>query len=114
MNARVLTLLMGLVCLGTASAAEQLDPAVYTEHAVETTSTATSIATAFGALAARSCLDCPSRFVSLTSESKFYVGRSPVPFADFKALANDTRSRSMTIYYRAADNIVTRVVISAD
>lgn len=114
MNARALTLLIGLVWLGAASAAAPLDPAVFTEHAVETTSTATSIPTAFGALAARSCLDCPSRFVTLTGESKFYVGRSPVPFAEFKALADDSRSRSMTIYYRAADNIVTRVVISAD
>ncbi len=114
MNARALTLLIGLVWLGTASAAAPLDPAVYTEHAIETTSTATSIPTAFGALAARSCLDCPTRFVTLTGESKFYVGRSPVPFADFRAIAGDTRSRSMTIYYRAADKTVTRVVVSAN
>ena len=114
MNARALTLLIGLVWLGTAAAAAPLDPAEFTEHAVETTSTATSIPTAFGALAARSCLECPSRFVTLTGDSKFYVGRSPVPFAQFKAIASETRRRSMTIYYRAADNMVTRVVISAD
>jgi hypothetical protein len=112
MNARVLTLLIGLVWLGTAAAAP--DPAVETEYAVETTSTATSIATASGALAARGCATCEGVFVTLTSDSKFYVGRTLVPFAEFKAIAGGTRSHSMTIYYRAADKIVTRVVVSVD
>lgn len=113
MNARVLTVLTGLIWLGAATAATPPDPSVI-ERAVETSSTVTNIATATGALAARSCSQCPTRFLTLTGESKFYVGRSAVPFVEFKALAGEPRGRSLTIFYRAVDNTVTRVVISAD
>ncbi|MGH8236826.1 MAG: hypothetical protein ACREXP_07355 [Steroidobacteraceae bacterium] len=112
MNARALTLLTGLIWLGAATAAPP-DPSVI-ERAVETSSTVTSIPTALGAISARSCTQCPTRFLTLTGESKFYVGRSAVPFADFKALAGDPRGHSMTLYYRVVDNTVTRVVIAAD
>ena len=54
MNARVLTLLTGLIWLGAATAAAPPDPSVI-ERALETSSTVTSIPTATGALAARSC-----------------------------------------------------------
>jgi len=111
MNARALTLLTGLMWLGAATAAAPPDPSVI-ERAVETTTTATSIPTALGAIAARGCTKCAERFVTLTSESKFYVGRTPVPFAEFKEFA--AGRHFMTIFYRAADNTVTRVVISAD
>jgi hypothetical protein len=114
MNARVLTLLTGLIWLGAATAATPPDPSVI-EHAIETWSTVTSIPTATGALAARSCTECPTRYLTLTSETKFYVGRTAVPFAEFKAIAGGTRGHSMTIFYRAIDNsTVTRIVISAD
>jgi hypothetical protein len=112
MSARIVTLLTGLVWLGAATAAAP-DPSAI-EHAVETSSGVTSSATASGALAARSCSQCPTRYLSLTNESKFYVDRSAVPFAEFKALASEPGSRSMTIFYRAVDNTVTRVVIAAD
>ena len=113
MNARVLTLLTGLIWLGAASAAAPPDPSVI-ERALETTSTVTSIPTATGAISARSCSSCPTRFLTLTSDSKFYVGRSAVTFAEFKALASGTRGYAMTILYRAADSTVTRVIIAAD
>jgi hypothetical protein len=113
MNTRALTLLIGLIWLGTATAAAPPDPSVI-EHAVETTNIATSIPSAFGALTARGCTTCNGRYVTLTGESKFYVGRTAVPFAEFQVVAGDSRARSMTIYYRAVDNIVTRVVISAN
>jgi hypothetical protein len=112
MKARILTMLIGLVWLGAASAAAP-DPSVI-ERAVETSSKVTSIPTASGALSTRSCTQCPTRYVSLTSESKFYIGKTAVPFAEFSALAQAPRNRSMTIFYRAVDNTVTRVVISAD
>jgi hypothetical protein len=113
MNARVVTLLTGLVWLGAATAAAPPDPSVI-ERAVETTNKATTIPTALGAIAARGCTRCEGRFLTLTGGSKFYVGRTLVPFAEFKAIADDSRSHFMTIYYRAADSTVTRVVISAD
>jgi hypothetical protein len=112
MNARILTLLIGQVWLGAASAAAP-DPSVI-ERAVETSSKVTTIATASGALAARSCSQCPTRYVSLTNESQFYIGQTAVPFAEFNALASGPQSRAMTIFYRAVDNTVTRVVIWAD
>jgi hypothetical protein len=112
MNARILTLLLGLVWLGAATAAAP-DPSVI-ERAVETSSTITSIPTASGALATRSCSQCPTRYVSLTNESKFYIGKTAVPFAEFNALASGSRGLSMTIFYRAVDSTVTRVVIWAD
>jgi hypothetical protein len=112
MNARILTLLIGLVWLGAATAAAP-DPSVI-ERAVETSSRVTSIPTATGALATRSCSQCPTRYVSLTNESKFYIGKTAVPFAEFNALATGPRGRSLTIFYRAVDSTVTRVVIWAD
>ena len=51
--------------------------------------------------------------MTLTGESKIYVGHTAVPFAEFSQ-SRAARSHSMTIFYRAADNTVTRVVISAD
>lgn len=112
MNARALTLLIGLLWLGTASAAALPDPSVI-ENAVETTTKATGIPTAVGAIAARGCTRCAERFLTLTADSKFFVGRTQVPFAEFQALAGGTRSRFMTIFYRR-DNTVTRVVVAAD
>jgi hypothetical protein len=106
-------LLTGLIWLGAATAATPPDPSVI-EHAVETWSTVTSIPTPTGALAARSCTECPTRYLMLTSETKFYVGRTAVPFAEFKAIAAGTSGHSMTIFYRAVDSsTVTRVVIWA-
>ena len=61
MNARVLTLLTGLIWLGAASAAAPPDPSVI-ERALETTSTVTSIPTATGAISARSCSELPDAF----------------------------------------------------
>ncbi len=112
MNARILTLLIGLVWLGAATAAAP-DPSVI-ERAVETSSKITSIPTASGALATRSCSQCPTRYVSLTNESQFYIGKTAVPFAEFNALASGPRGLAMTIFYRAVDSTVTRVVIWAD
>ena len=90
MNARILTLLIGLVWLGAANAAAP-DPSVI-ERAVETSSKVTSIATALGALAARACSQCPTRYVSLTNESQFYIGKTAIPFAEFNALAGAPRA----------------------
>ncbi len=112
MNVRALTLLTGLIWLGAAGAATPPDPSVK-EEAVETLTTVTTIATPTGAFAARSCPNCAEHFLSLTSDTKFLVGRTPVQFADFKAIAGE-KARFMTVYYRVADNIVTRVVISAN
>ena len=112
MNARILTLLIGLVWVGAATAAAP-DPSVV-ERAVETSSKVTSIPTATGALATRSCSQCPTRYVSLTNESQFYIGKTAVPFAEFNALARGAGGRPMTIFYRVVDNTVTRVVIWAD
>lgn len=113
MNARALTLLLGLLWIGATSAAQPPDPSVI-EQAVETSSDATIFTSALGALAARGCANCDAQYLSLTNESKFFVGRTPVPFAEFQVLAGNSRVRNMTIYYRAIDNTVTRVVISAD
>ena len=114
MNARILTLLTALLWLGAATAATPPDPSEV-EHAVETSSTVTSVTTATGALAARSCMDCPTRYLTLTNETKFYVGRAAVSFAEFKAITGGTGRHSMTIFYRAIDNsTVTRVVVWAD
>jgi hypothetical protein len=110
MNVKALTLLTGLIWLGAATAAAP-DPSVI-EQAVETTTTSTPIPTPLGAIAARGCESCEGRYLTLTGESKFYFGRTLVSFADFKAVAAERRF--MTIFFRAADNTVTRVVISAD
>ena len=112
MNARISTLLISLVWLGAASAAAP-DPSVI-ERAVETSSKVTSIPTATGALATRSCSQCPTRYVSLTNESQFFIGKTAVPFAEFNALASGAGRHPMTIFYRAVDSTVTRVVIWAD
>jgi hypothetical protein len=112
MNARALTLLIGLLWLGAASAAQPPDPSMI-ENAVETTSKATVITTATGALAARGCVRCQARYLTLTGDSKFFVGRTQVPFVEFQALSGGASSRFMTIFYRR-DNTVTRVVMAAD
>ncbi len=112
MNARALTLLICLFWLGAANAAAP-DPSVI-ERAVETTTKATLIPTALGAIAARGCTTCKERHVSLTSASKFYLGRTPISFADFQTIAGEPQGRFMTVFYRAVDDTVTRVVISAD
>lgn len=112
MNAKALTLLTGLLWLGAATAAAP-DPSVV-EEAVETTTAATVIPTALGAIAARGCESCEARYLTLTGQSKFYFGRTAIPFAEFQQLAAGTERRFMTVFYRAADNTVTRVVVSAN
>jgi hypothetical protein len=94
-----------LLACGAARAAEVV------EQSVEATSATVSMGTATGSMSVRSCVECPSRYLVLTSGSRFFLAGAQVTFDELKRQMAAT-PLFMTVHYRAADNTVTRITAS--
>ena len=106
---KTLAALAGLGLFSLTSFAADLPPV---EQSVEATTESVSIPNATGTIVARSCTECPSRNLTLTSATRFYVGQAELAFDEFKKSLNRIPPPGLTIHYRAEDNTVTRVVAS--
>ena len=102
-----------LVALALSSAmsfAAELPPV---EQSIEATSQTVSIPTATGLITARSCSACPVRTLRLNAGTQFFIAQAEITFDQFKKSLDRTPPPSLTIHFRAEDNTVTRVVLSA-
>ncbi len=108
MNAKAAGFLLGCL-VGCGVLAAELPPV---EQSVESMTDATSVPTALGAIAVRACPGCPAQYLTLTSQSKFFVGETEVAFAEFHKTAALPRPRGLVVHYRAEDKTITRVVLS--
>ena len=83
------------------------------EQSIEATSQTVSIPAPTGLITARSCGACPARTLRLDVGTRFYIAEAPVTFDQFKRSLDRSPAPSLTIHFRAEDNTVTRVVVSA-
>lgn len=111
MNARLAGFLLSCaISLGAAAvAAAELE----VEQSVESMTNLTAVPTALGAITVRSCRSCPERYLTLTAQSKFFVGAAEVGFPEFHRIATLPAARGLVVHYRAEDDTITRVVLSA-
>jgi hypothetical protein len=65
-----------------------------------------------GSMTLSPCEDsCPSVTVDITPESRFFIGRKAVSFADLRALAISS-SANAVVFYDVKTNAVTRIVVT--
>lgn len=104
-------LLLSAAAINSANA-QVLAPIRIIETSIETTTLGVSLPASVPArFVARSCDTCPAATLSLTEESRFFVGRDEMRYAQFLA-ASRSRSRFMTIHYTPETLDVTRIVVS--
>jgi hypothetical protein len=108
-----LLLVAGL--LANAFAADESDtPRTYSsERPIETTTVGLPLPrVAPGSMTLSPCEDsCPSVTVDITPESRFFIGRKAVSFADLRALAISSSANAVVVY-DVKTNAVTRIVVT--
>lgn len=82
------------------------------DEAVEAMTNSVSIPSALGRITVRSCPQCAEHYLNLTSQSKFFVGQQEVAFDDLKKAMNTPAPQFIAVYYREADDSVTRVILT--
>ena len=110
MQIRIALSAFGLAALLTAATAGATLNMV--EQAIETSTMATSLPDeASGSIAVSSCAGCKPMLLQLTSKSQYFIGKTPVTYAELRAAANDS-SRQLNVFYQAKDRTITRLVVS--
>jgi hypothetical protein len=110
MQIRIALSVVGLAALlTTATAGATLN---MVEQAIETSTMATSLPDdASGSIAVSSCAGCKPMLLQLSSKSQYFIGKTPVTYAELRAAANNS-SRQLNVFYQAKDRIITRLVVS--
>jgi hypothetical protein len=110
MQIRIALSVLGLAASLTAAAAGATLRMV--EQAVETSTLTTSLPDdASGSIAVSACAGCKPVLLQLSSKSQYFVGKTPVTYAQLRAAANDS-SRQLNVFYQAKDRTITRLVVS--
>jgi hypothetical protein len=95
--------------LGASSAASTLR---MVEQAIETSTVTTSLPDdATGSMAVSACAGCKPVLLRLSSDSQYFVGKTPVSYAQLRAAASDT-TRQLNVFYDAKGRTITRLVVS--
>jgi hypothetical protein len=102
-----------LTMLAPLRVSAQTAPTQYVEQSIEATSRTVLMGAAVGSMTVSGCPACPSRTLTLASNSKFYLGGVELTFVELKQAMSTTPLLFMTIHYRAEDNSVTRVTATA-
>ncbi len=111
MRNHLLALLVGVALLG-ANIETQAGLKIL-EHAVETSTLVVSLPdSSTGSMAVKSCPSCKPMLLRLTPSSKFLVGRTPVPYAEFVALTRGASDRGLGIFYDRESRTITRLIIA--
>jgi len=83
------------------------------EQAVETSTLSVSLPDSnVGSMAVKSCPSCKPMLLRLTPRTQFLVGRAPVPYAEFVALARGASDRGLGVFYHGNERTITRLIIS--
>jgi hypothetical protein len=110
MQIRIALSVLGLAASLTAAAAGATLRMV--EQAVETSTLTTSLPDdASGSIAVSACAGCKPVLLQLSSKSQYFIGKTPVTYAQLRAAANGS-SRQLNVFYEAKDRTITRLVVS--
>jgi formylglycine-generating enzyme required for sulfatase activity len=111
MQIRIALSVLGLAAsLAAASAGATLR---MVEQAVETSTLTTSLPDdASGSIAVSACAGCKPVLLQLSSKSQYFIGKTPVTYAQFRAAAANGSSRQLNVFYEAKDRTITRLVVS--
>jgi hypothetical protein len=110
MQIRIALSVLGLTALLAAASAGATLRMV--EQAIETSTLMTSLPDdAGGSLAVSSCAGCKPVLLQLSSKSQYFIGKTPVTYAELRAAANGS-SRQLNVFYQAKDRTITRLVVS--
>lgn len=81
------------------------------EQAVETSTLRISLPDDVGgSIAVTACSTCKPMVLRLSPDSQFFVGKSPVTYAQFRSLARDS-ARQLNIFYDGKGRTITRLVV---
>jgi len=64
-----------------------------------------------GSIAVTGCASCKPMVLRLSSESRYFIGKSQVTYAQLRSLARGATSRQLNIYYQAKGREITRLVV---
>ena len=82
------------------------------EQAIETSTLSTSLPDdESGSLAVSACNGCKPVLLQLSSKSQFFVGKTPVTYAQLRAAAG-VAARQLNVFYDAKGRTITRLVVS--
>jgi len=109
-------LLLSAGLLANAYAAEDSDPprTYSTERPIETTTVGLPLPrVAPGSMTISPCEVCAPVTLEITANSRFFIGRKPVNFADLRAFAVSSNANA-AVFYDTKTNAVTRVVVTPE
>jgi hypothetical protein len=83
------------------------------EQGIETSTLSISLPDdASGSIAVSACAACKPMLLQLSSDSKYFIGKTPVTYAQLRSAASGASSRQLNIYYDAKGRTITRLVVS--
>ncbi len=81
------------------------------EQAIETSTLTTSLPDdVTGSLAVSSCAGCKPVLLRLSSDSQYFIGKTPVTYAQFRAAASSA-ARQLNVFYDTKGRTITRLVV---
>jgi biopolymer transport protein ExbD len=110
MHIRTSFAVLGLTALLAAGGAQATLRMV--EQAIETSTLSTSLPDdSTGSLAVSACNGCKPVLLRLSSDSKYFIGKTPVTYAQLRAAASNA-ARQLNVFYDAKGRTITRLVVS--
>ena len=111
MRNRTSLAVIGLIALLTAGAAGAALHIV--EQAIETSTLSISLPDdVTGSIAVTACGGCKPLLLRLSPDSRYFVGKSPVTYAEFLSLTRGTAARQLNIFYDGKGRTITRLVVA--
>ena len=108
-------LLLSSIGLTLAFTAAPLEATTFriVEQAVETSTMSISVPDKnAGSLAVKACPSCKPMLLRLTPETRYLIGKTEVPYAEFVDLARGSSDRGLGIFYDGKERTITRLIIS--
>ena len=82
------------------------------EQAIETSTLSISLPDdVTGSIAVTACDGCKPLLLRLSPGSQYFVGKSPVTYAEFRSLAVGSGARQLNIFYDGKARTITRLVV---
>jgi|SRR5882672_1590579 len=97
----------GFLLAGTAAATLRI-----VEQGIETSTLSVSLPDDnTGSIAVSACASCKPMVLRLSPESRFFIGKSQVTYAEIRSLARGGASRQLNIFYESKGRAITRLVV---
>ena len=88
------------------------DRLVGIERAIEPGTSVTLLPTSpDGTITVNMCANCRSERLQVTARTRYFAGRTPVSFAEFKSLIDPGHPAAMTVFADLKDPVAVRIVL---